>query len=106
MIAHKVIVIPYTAVQQFFFLYRPLNLSQLVWTVDPRSSRFLVLFCFLLHVRILLFLCLSQSLFSCAVFLLLALFLNIFNAVNLSLLFSPVFNHQSHIIFMNFLPPP
>ena len=74
--------------------------------VDPRSNRFLVVFCFMLHVRVLLFLSLSQSLFSCVFFLLLILFLNVFNAVNLSLLFSPVFNHQSHSIFMRFLSPP
>ena len=74
--------------------------------VDPRSDRFLVVFCFMLYVCVLLFLSLSQSLFSCVFFLLLIIFLNVFNAVNLSLLFSPVFNHQSHSIFINFLSPP
>ena len=74
--------------------------------IDPRSKGFLVVFCFMLHVRVLLFLSLSQSPFSCVFFLLLILFLNIFYAFNLSLLFSPVFNHQSHSIFMNFSSPP
>ena len=74
--------------------------------VDPRRSKFLVVFCFLLHECVLLLFFLSQSLFSCVSFLSFTLSSNVFNAVNLSSLSLPVYNHQSHSIFMNFLSPP
>ena len=52
------------------------------------------------------FFCVSQSLFSCVSFLSFTLSSNVFNAVNLGSLSLPVYNHQSHSIFMNFLSPP